>query len=218
MTFTLSLAVFCQSVEAGEGGEVELVSDMGLVRQQREAARDRGDRKKVGKGGKGRKGSKAKKLKRKNKKDKKDQKSERRRSRQKAGIQKNKSRQRKHKRKGQKKAQGRRRQPGLKKKKTKSQRARKKTPKGVVGLGRQTSSCNGTSLSTACLPNLISALKFERDKISTFGNQKARADTFKRLIEKKSVKNNAFTNTSAYLLVALGGNTSSLNCSFKVGC
>ena len=53
-----------------------------------------------------------------------------------------------------------------------------------------------TSLSTACLPNLISALKFERDKISTFGNQKARADTFKRLIEKKSVKNNEFANTS----------------------
>ena len=195
---------------------MELVSGLGMVRQQREAARDRWEGKKAGKGRKGRKGSKAKKLKRKNKNDKNFKKSERRRQRQKAGTNKNKSRKRKLKRKGQKKGQGQRRKPGQTKKKTKSQRARKKTPKGMVGHGRQASTC--TSLSTACLPNLITALKFERDKISTFGNQKARADTFKRLIEKKSVKNNEFANTSAYLLVALGGNTSSLNCSFKVGC
>merc|ERR1719454_2495822 len=70
---------------------------------------------------------------------------------------------------------------------------------------RQTESytCNGTSLGDTCLDNLLNSLRFERDKIRTFTNQKKRAESFKKLIGNKGGKDDQF------------GNTTNLNCSGK---
>jgi len=75
--------------------------------------------------------------------------------------------------------------------------------------------CNGTSLGDTCLSNLLNSLKFEKDKIRTFTNQKKRAESFKKLIGKKGGKDDQFGNTTTYLLMALGGNMTNLNCSGK---
>merc|ERR550517_1482696 len=82
---------------------------------------------------------------------------------------------------------------------------------------RQTESytCNGTSLGDTCLDNLLNSLRFERDKIRTFTNQKKRAESFKKLIGNKGGKDDQFCNTTTYLLIALGGNMTNLNCSGK---
>ena len=82
---------------------------------------------------------------------------------------------------------------------------------------RQTESytCNGTSLGDTCLDNLLNSLRFERDKIRTFTNQKKRAESFKKLIGNKGGKDDQFGNTTTYLLIALGGNMTNLNCSGK---
>ena len=75
--------------------------------------------------------------------------------------------------------------------------------------------CNGTSLGDTCLTNLLNSMKFERDKIRTFTNQKKRAESFKTLIGNKGGKNDQFGNTTTYLLMALGGNMTNFNCSGK---
>merc|ERR1712004_720690 len=82
---------------------------------------------------------------------------------------------------------------------------------------RQTESytCNGSSLGDSCLDNLLNSLRFERDKIRTFTNQKKRAESFKKLIGNKGGKDDQFGNTTTYLLIALGGNMTNLNCSGK---
>merc|ERR1711892_1058100 len=73
---------------------------------------------------------------------------------------------------------------------------------------RADASCNGTSLGASCLTDLINALKYERDAVANFMNQKARAEDFKKLIG----KNDDFKNSTTYLLTALGGNVSNLTC------
>ena len=65
------------------------------------------------------------------------------------------------------------------------------------------------------MDNLLNSLRFERDKIRTFTNQKRRAESFKKLIGKKGGKDDQFGNTTTYLLIALGGNMTNLNCSGK---
>merc|ERR1712037_663959 len=75
--------------------------------------------------------------------------------------------------------------------------------------------CNGTSLGDTCLSNLLNSLKFEKDKIRTFTNQKKRAESFKKVIGNKGGKDDQFGNTTTYLLMALGGNMTNLNCSGK---
>merc|ERR1711936_1338507 len=75
--------------------------------------------------------------------------------------------------------------------------------------------CNGTSLGDTCLTSLLNSMKFERDKIRTFTNQKKRAESFKTLIGNKGGKNDQFGNTTTYLLMALGGNMTNFNCSGK---
>jgi len=77
---------------------------------------------------------------------------------------------------------------------------------------RADASCNGTSLGASCLTDLINALKYERDAVANFMNQKARAEDFKKLIGKKGAKNDDFKNSTTYLLTALGGNVSNLTC------
>jgi len=62
------------------------------------------------------------------------------------------------------------------------------------------------------LTNLINSLKFERDKIRTFTNQRKRAEGFKKLILNKGRKGDQFGNTTTYLLMALGGIPNDLKC------
>jgi len=99
------------------------------------------------------------------------------------------------------------------------QRKQKKSGKRKEGLREAPSqrayTCNGTSLGDTCLTNLLNSLKFEKDKIRTFTNQKKRAESFKKLIGKKGGKDDQFGNTTTYLLIALGGNMTNLNCSGK---
>jgi len=78
-----------------------------------------------------------------------------------------------------------------------------------------TATCSGESLGDDCLANLIIALTFERDRVTNFMNQKERAENWKKIINGKNGKNTNFENTTTYLLLALGGNSSSLNCSKK---
>merc|ERR1712212_1014077 len=82
-------------------------------------------------------------------------------------------------------------------------------------LSKRAYTCNGTSLGDTCLTNLLSSLKFEKDKIRTFTNQKKRAESFKKIVGNKGGKDDQFGNTTTYLLMALGGNMTNLNCSGK---
>merc|ERR1711872_838892 len=97
------------------------------------------------------------------------------------------------------------RKKGMKARKNKKRKNGKKTRKSgkrfnkVKGkrrknseIVRATASCNGTALDSSCLTNLISALKYERDAVANFMNQKARAEDFKKLIGKKGGKNDTF--------------------------
>merc|ERR1719397_2088323 len=56
--------------------------------------------------------------------------------------------------------------------------------------------CNGTSLGDTCLTNLLNSLKFEKDKIRTFTNQKKRAESFKKIVGNKGGKDDQFGNTT----------------------
>merc|ERR1711962_454432 len=80
------------------------------------------------------------------------------------------------------------------------------------GRSELNSTCSGSSVGDTCLSSLITAMKFERDKISSFNNQKKRAEAWNRLINSKASKNSLFGNTTSYLLVALGGDMSNLAC------
>jgi len=80
------------------------------------------------------------------------------------------------------------------------------------GRSESNSTCSGSSVGDTCLSSLITAMKFERDKISSFNNQKKRAEAWNRLIDSKASKKSVFGNTTSYLLVALGGNISNLAC------
>merc|ERR1712018_79239 len=96
----------------------------------------------------------------------------------------------------------------------------KESQSGRVGLSKndppqRSYTCNGTSLGDTCLSNLLNSLKFEKDKIRTFTNQKKRAESFKRITGNKGGKDDQFGNTTTYLLMALGGNMTNLNCSGK---
>ena len=105
----------------------------------------------------------------------------------------------------------------LSKKRNKSKQ--KKSGKRKGGLRGSPSprayTCNGTSLGDTCLTNLLNSLKFEKDKIRTFTNQKKRAESFKKIVGNKGGKDDQFGNTTTYLLMALGGNMTNLNCSGK---
>ena len=88
--------------------------------------------------------------------------------------------------------------------------------KGLGGAPSQRAyTCDGTSLGDTCLTNLLNSLKFEKDKIRTFTNQKKRAESFKKIVGNKGGKDDQFGNTTTYLLMALGGNMTNLNCSGK---
>merc|ERR1719295_2465051 len=98
----------------------------------------------------------------------------------------------------------------------KKQRKSEKRNKSLRGApSKRAYTCNGTSLGDTCLTNLLNSLKFEKDKIRTFTNQKKRAESFKKLIGNKGGKDDQFGNTTTYLLMALGGNMTNLNCSGK---
>jgi len=100
------------------------------------------------------------------------------------------------------------------KKKIKKNNKSKKT-KGArisTALESRNATCSGSSLGDSCLANLLTAMKFEKDKIRTFTNQKKRAESFKKITEAKGGKDGQFGNTTVYLLFALGGNLSSLAC------
>jgi|ERR1719295_198856 len=100
--------------------------------------------------------------------------------------------------------------------KHKKQKNPGKRYKGMRGApSKRAYTCNGTSLGDTCLTNLLNSLKFEKDKIRTFTNQKKRAESFKKLIGNKGGKDDQFGNTTTYLLMALGGNMTNLNCSGK---
>jgi len=75
--------------------------------------------------------------------------------------------------------------------------------------------CTGESLGNDCLSNIVLSSKYERDRITNFNNQKIRIAGFKRIADGKSGKNTNFENTTTYLLLALGGNVTNLNCSKK---
>ena len=98
--------------------------------------------------------------------------------------------------------------------KHRKQKKHEKIAKGSWAASRAYT-CNGTSLGDTCLTNLLNSMKFERDKIRTFTNQKKRAESFKTLIGNKGGKNDQFGNTTTYLLMALGGNMTNFNCSGK---
>jgi len=103
---------------------------------------------------------------------------------------------------------------GGKKRRNKTNGKKGKKGKGKrKGSPRQTATCNGTSLGSTCLTNVMSSLKYERDNIANFMNQKARAEDFKKLMGNKGGKNDSFSNSTTYLLTALGGNVSNLVCS-----
>merc|ERR1711892_1584787 len=111
--------------------------------------------------------------------------------------------------KGRNKKGGKKRRNQTNGKKGKGKR-KSSNPKGSP---RQTATCNGTSLGSTCLTNVTSSLKYERDNIANFMNQKARAEDFKKLMGNKGSKNDSFSNSTTYLLSALGGNVSNLVCS-----
>jgi len=105
----------------------------------------------------------------------------------------------------------------LSKKRNKSKQKKSRKIKGGLrgAPSPRAYTCNGTSLGDTCLTNLLNSLKFEKDKIRTFTNQKKRAESFKKIVGNKGGKDDQFGNTTTYLLMALGGNMTNLNCSGK---
>merc|ERR1712106_887548 len=74
--------------------------------------------------------------------------------------------------------------------------------------------CIGSvSVDSSCMTSLKASMKFDRDKITNFKNQLERAENFNKIIGKKVAKNSDFSNSTTYLLIALGSNMSSPNCS-----
>merc|ERR1712106_758066 len=144
--------------------------------------------------------------KQKDKKGTKRTKSGKKRRKQKGGKKQRSSKKGRNKKGGKKR---RNKTNGKKGKKGKGKR-KSSNPKGSP---RQTATCNGTSLGSTCLTNVMSSLKYERDNIANFMNQKARAEDFKKLMGNKGGKNDSFSNSTTYLLTALGGNVSNLVCS-----
>jgi len=136
----------------------------------------------------------------------------------KGGKGKNKTQKRKIKKTKSKKGKKSGKRANSKRKNKQAKDGRKKTKgkrrmKGRKKNGRQTTEvCNGTALGGTCLTNLVAALKYERDFVANFMNQKARAESFNKLIGKKGGKNDEFKNSTTYLLTALGGNVSNLTC------
>jgi len=75
------------------------------------------------------------------------------------------------------------------------------------------STCSGIAANVTCLANLKNAMKYDRDQITNFKNQLERAEDFHKLIGNKGGKNGDFSNSTTYLLIALGGNMTNLECS-----
>merc|ERR1711935_1194017 len=77
---------------------------------------------------------------------------------------------------------------------------------------RQESICIGSvSVDSSCMTSLKASMKFDRDKITNFKNQLERAENFNKIIGKKVAKISDFSNSTTYLLIALGSNMSSPN-------
>merc|ERR1712106_2395 len=98
----------------------------------------------------------------------------------------------------------------------KAKLAPRKKPQGSVPQlqSRQESICIGSvSVDSSCMTSLKASMKFDRDKITNFKNQLERAENFNKIIGKKVAKNSDFSNSTTYLLIALGSNMSSPNCS-----
>jgi len=216
--------VLCESSERDEKSIQENSNNEVLQRSFREADRKSGKELKKKRKNKSKKENSRK---GKDKKKAKKQKSKRRSS--KGGKGKNKNQKRKTKKtkskKGKKfgkransKRKNKKKNKKGKRKNKQAKNGRKKT-KGTKRMnskkknGRQTTEvCNGTALGGTCLTNLVAALKYERDFVANFMNQKARAESFNKLIGKKGGKNDEFKNSTTYLLTALGGNVSNLTC------
>jgi len=75
------------------------------------------------------------------------------------------------------------------------------------------STCNGVSVESSCMTSLKASMKFDRDKITNFKNQLERAEFFDKIIGNKMKKNSDFSNSTTYLLIALGSDPTNLNCS-----
>jgi len=78
---------------------------------------------------------------------------------------------------------------------------------------RSTSTCSSVSVDASCMANLKATLKYDRDTITNFKNQLERCKNFDKLVGNKGGKNDQFSNSTTYLLIALGGNMTNLNCS-----
>jgi len=99
------------------------------------------------------------------------------------------------------------------KKSKKNQKEKKEISGGAVyRQSDSTATCSGTSLGDSCLTSLKAAMKYDRDKIASFRNQLQRAKDFNKTMGGKAGKMDLFTNTTTYLLIALGGNMSNINC------
>ena len=135
------------------------------------------------------------------------------------GQKKNNKKQRKTKKSktGKKKSTNVKRRQRKQKKEIKNKEVETET-KGTstsAALESRNATCSGASLGDSCLADLLTAMKFEKDKIRTFTNQKKRAESFKKITEAKGGKDGQFGNTTVYLLMALGGNLSNLACGGK---
>jgi len=192
------VSVLCEVEENQDQALSKINSNQILVRNLREAERKQKGKKgtKRTKSGKKRRGSKKGRNKNGGKKIRK----------QKGGKKQRNSKKGRNKKGGKK----RRNQTNGKKGKKGKGKRKSSNPKGSP---RQTATCNGTSLGSTCLTNVMSSLKYERDNIANFMNQKARAEDFKKLMGNKGSKNDSFSNSTTYLLTALGGNVSNLVCS-----
>jgi len=199
------ISVYCELEKNEENNLVESSGDVNLERSLREA-------------GQNSKGSRKTTRQKKNKKQKLRKKTRKQRNKGKARKLKKGRKQNagnkeksKKKRKGKKARKQKKRKQGRKSKKG-GRRKKKGNMRKNTGSLRATATCNGTALESSCLTNLISALKYERDAVANFMNQKARAEDFKKLIGKKGGKNDTFSSSTTYLLTALGGNVSNLTC------
>jgi len=198
------ISVYCE-LEVGKNQALGEASANGnLGRNLREAGRRQNENKK----GKARKTKK-------NKKSNEKKKAKKQKDRMKKRNQKDRKRKNnKHQNKSKKQKKGKKKRKQIKRKGRKSgkKKNRKMGTRRNTGSQRATATCNGTALDSSCLTNLISALKYERDAVANFMNQKARAEDFKKLIGNKGGKNDTFGSSTTYLLTALGGNVSNLSC------
>ena len=197
--------VYCELEKNEENNLVESSANVNLERSLREAGQKKKGSRKTTRQKKKRKQSQRKKTRKQKNKGK-----ARKGKKQNAGN-KEKSKKKRKGKKGKKARKQKKRKQGRKSKKGRKLKNKGKRRKNAGSL-RATATCNGTALESSCLTNLISALKYERDAVANFMNQKARAEDFKKLIGKKEGKNDTFTSSTTYLLTALGGNVSNLTC------